>query len=210
MIRIFVADEQAVVREGVKRIAGDTTDLFVVGEAGDNHEVLSHITAQACDVVLMDISLTGRGGLEVLQEIRVRYPRLPILIFSTHTKRHYVTRAFKAGATGYLTKNCPPEELVTALRKVARGGRYVDAVIAELLACEISMDTEKPLHAALSDRELQVLCLIGLGKTVSEIAQELWLSVKTVSTYRARILEKMRLKTTADLMHYAIHHQLVS
>ena len=134
MIRIFVADDQAVVREGVKRIAGDTTDLFVVGEAGDNQEVLSNITAQACDVVLMDISLTGRGGLEILQEIKVRYPRLPILIFSTHTKHHYVTRAFKAGATGYLTKNCSPEELTTALRKVAEGGRYVDAVIAELLA----------------------------------------------------------------------------
>lgn len=210
MIRIFVADEQAVVREGVKRIAGDTTDLFVVGEAGDNQEVLSNITAQACDVVLMDISLTGRGGLEVLQEIRTKHPRLPILIFSTHAKHHYVTRAFKAGATGYLTKNCAPEELATALRKVARGGRYVDTVVAELLASEISMDTEKPLHAALSDRELQVLCLIGVGKTVSEIAQELWLSVKTVSTYRARILEKMQLKTTADLMHYAIHQQLVS
>ena len=209
MIRIFVADEQAVVREGVKRIAGETTDLFVVGEAGDNQDVLGNLTAQACDVVLMDISLTGRGGLEILQEIRVRHHRLPILIFSTHTKHHYVTRAFKAGATGYLTKNCPPEELATALRKVARGGRYVDAAVAELLACEISMDTEKPLHAALSDRELQVLCLIGIGKTVSEIAQELWLSVKTVSTYRARILEKMQLKTTADLMHYAIHQQLV-
>ncbi len=209
MIRIFVADEQAVVREGVKRIAGETTDLFVVGEAGDNQDVLGNLTAQACDVVLMDISLTGRGGLEILQEIRVRHPRLPILIFSTHTKHHYVTRAFKAGATGYLTKNCTPEELATALRKVARGGRYVDAVVAELLACEISMDTEKPLHAALSDRELQVLCLIGIGKTVSEIAQELWLSVKTVSTYRARILEKMQLKTTADLMYYAIHQQLV-
>lgn len=210
MIRIFVADEQAVVREGVKRIAGETMDLFVVGEAGNNHEVLSNLAAQACDVVLMDLSLTGRGGLAMLQEIRVRHPRLPVLVFGTHTKHHYVTRAFKAGATGYLSKNCSPEELATAFRKVAQGGRYVDTVIAERLACEASMDTEKPLHAVLSDRELQVLCLIGLGKTVSEIAQELWLSVKTVSTYRARILEKMQLKTTADLMHYAIHQQLVS
>ncbi len=209
MIRIFVADEHAVVREGVKRITGETSDLLVVGEAGTNMEVLSQITGQTCDVVLMDISLTGRGGLDLLQELKALYPRLPVLVFSSHIKYHYVTRTFKAGASGYLTKTCTPEELTTALRKVARGGRYVDAEVAEILACELSRDSEQPLHAALSDRELQVLCLLGLGKTVSEIAQDLCLSVKTVSSYRARILEKMQLRTTADIMHYAIHQQLV-
>jgi DNA-binding NarL/FixJ family response regulator len=210
MIHIFVADEQAVVREGVKRIAGETPDLFVAGEAGDNRDIIGNLAAQACDVVLMDITPTGRGGLDIIQEIRSRYPRLPIVVFSTHTKHYYVTRVFKAGAAGYLTKHCSPGELVTALRRVGQGGRYVDAVTAEILAREASMDTEKPPHAMLSDREFQVLCLIGLGKTVTEIAQELWLSVKTVSTYRTRILEKMQLKTTADLVHYAIHQQLVS
>ncbi len=209
MIRIFVADEQAVVREGVKRITGETSDLFVAGEAATNTEMLSQLSGRPCDVVLMDISLTGRGGLDILQELKTQYPQLPVLVFSTHTKHHYVTRAFKAGASGYLTKTCPPEELTTALRKVARGGRYVDADVAEILAGELIHDSDQPLHATLSDRELQVLCLLGLGKTVSAIAHELCLSVKTVSSYRARILEKMQLRTTADLMHYAIYQQLV-
>lgn len=209
MIRIFVADEHAVVREGVKRITGETSDLLVVGEAGTNTEVLSQVTGQMCDVVLMDISLTGRGGLDVLQELKSQYPRLPILVFSTHDRHQYATRAFKAGASGYLTKTCTSDELTAALRKVARGGRYVDAEVAEILACELSRDSEQPLHAALSDRELQVLCLLGQGRTMTEIAQDLCLSIKTISCYRARMLEKMQLRTTADLMHYAIHQQLV-
>jgi DNA-binding NarL/FixJ family response regulator len=209
MIRIFVADEHAVVREGVKRITGETSDLLVVGEAGTNTEVLSQVTGQMCDVVLMDISLTGRGGLDVLQELKSQYPRLPVLVFSTHDRHQYATRAFKAGASGYLTKTCTSDELTAALRKVARGGRYVDAEVAEILACELSRDSEQPLHAALSDRELQVLCLLGQGKTMTEIAQDLCLSIKTISCYRARMLEKMQLRTTADLMHYAIHEQLV-
>lgn len=208
MIRIFVADEHAVVREGVKRITGETSDLLVVGEAGTNTEVLSQVTGQMCDVVLMDISLTGRGGLDVLQELKSQYPRLPVLVFSTHDRHQYATRAFKAGASGYLTKTCTSDELTAALRKVARGGRYVDAEVAEILACELSRDSEQPLHAALSDRELQVLCLLGQGKTMTEIAQDLCLSIKTISCYRARMLEKMQLRTTADLMHYAIHQQL--
>ncbi len=208
MIRIFVADEHAVVREGVKRITGETSDLLVVGEAGTNTEVLSQVTGQMCDVVLMDISLTGRGGLDVLQELKSQCPRLPVLVFSTHDRHQYATRAFKAGASGYLTKTCTSDELTAALRKVARGGRYVDAEVAEILACELSRDSEQPLHAALSDRELQVLCLLGQGKTMTEIAQDLCLSIKTISCYRARMLEKMQLRTTADLMHYAIHQQL--
>jgi DNA-binding NarL/FixJ family response regulator len=209
MIRIVVADEQAVVREGVKRITGETNDLLVVGEAVTNTDVLSQVSGGTCDVVLMDLSLTGRGCLDTLQELKSRYPRLPVLVFSTCDRHHYVTYALQAGANGYLTKTCTSEELITALRTVARGGRYIDAAIAELLLYEHNHDREQPLHATLSARELQVLCLFGQGKTMTEIAQDLCLSIKTISTYRTRILEKMQLHTTADIMHYAIHQQLV-
>jgi two-component system invasion response regulator UvrY len=209
MIRILVADDHAVVREGVKRIVADTSDLVVAAEASQSQEVLSKVAARTCDVVLLDISMPGRSGLEILQQLKRAHPALPVLVFSVHPENQYALRAFKAGASGYLTKDSIPEELVTAIRKVERGGRYVSASLAEHLVLEVTTGSDKPPHASLSDREYQVLCLLASGKTVTEIAHELSLSVKTVSTHRSRILEKMRMKTNAELMHYAIRHRLV-
>jgi two-component system, NarL family, invasion response regulator UvrY len=209
MIRILVADDHAVVREGVKRIVADTSDLVVAAEASQSQEVLSKVAARTCDVVLLDISMPGRSGLEILQQLKHAHPALPVLVFSVHPENQYALRAFKAGASGYLTKDSIPEELVTAIRKVERGGRYVSASLAEHLVLEVTTGSDKPPHASLSDREYQVLCLLASGKTVTEIAHELSLSVKTVSTHRSRILEKMRMKTNAELMHYAIRHRLV-
>lgn len=209
MIRILVADDHAVVREGVKRIVADTSDLVVATEASQSQEVLSKVAARTCDVVLLDISMPGRSGLEILQQLKRAHPALPVLVFSVHPENQYALRAFKAGASGYLTKDSIPEELVTAIRKVVRGGRYVSPSLAEHLVLEVTTGFDKPPHASLSDREYQVLCLLASGKTVTEIGHELALSVKTVSTHRSRILAKMRMKTNAELMHYAIRHRLV-
>jgi two-component system, NarL family, invasion response regulator UvrY len=209
MVRILVADDHAVVREGVKRIVADTSDLVVAAEASQSQEVLSKVAARTCDVVLLDISMPGRSGLEILQQLKRAHPALPVLVFSVHPENQYALRAFKAGASGYLTKDSIPEELVTAIRKVVRGGRYVSPSLAEHLVLEVATGSDKPPHASLSDREYQVLCLLASGKTATEIAKELSLSVKTVSTHRSRILAKMHMKTNAELMHYAIRHRLV-
>jgi two-component system invasion response regulator UvrY len=209
MIRILVADDHAVVREGVKRILSETADLVIAGEAGHGQEVLAKVATEPWDVVLLDISMPGRNGLEVLQQLRHLCPALPVLVFSMHPENQYAVRAFRAGAAGYLTKDSLPEELVTAIRKIVQGGRYVSASLAEYLVTEIGHDATTPLHAVLSDREYQVLCMLASGKTATEIARELSLSVKTVSTHRSRILEKMHMKTNAELIHYAIHHRLV-
>ena len=209
MIRILVADDHAVVREGVKRIVADTSDLVVAGEASQGHEVLSQVAAWTYDVVLLDISMPGRSGLEVLQQLKREYPALSVLVFSMHPENQYALRAFKAGASGYLTKDSIPEELVAAIRKIVRGGRYVSPSLAEYLVVEVTTGSDKPLHASLSDREYQVLGLLASGKTVTEIANGLSLSVKTVSTHRSRILEKMHMKTNAELIHYAIRHRLI-
>jgi DNA-binding NarL/FixJ family response regulator len=209
MIRILVADDHAVVREGVKRIVADTSDLVVAAEASQSQEVLSKVAARTCDVVLLDISMPGRSGLEILQQLKRAHPALPVLVFSVHPENQYALRVFKAGASGYLTKDSIPEELVTAIRKVVRGGHYVSPSLAEHLVLEVTTGSDKPPHANLSDREYQVLCLLASGKTATEIAKELSLSVKTVSTHRSRILAKMHMKTNAELMHYAIRHRLV-
>jgi two-component system invasion response regulator UvrY len=209
MIRVLVVDDHSVVREGIKRILADTRDLCVAGEASNGQELLAKVSAQACDVVLLDISMPGRNGLEVLHHLKRMHPRMPVLMFSIHPGSQYAVRAFKAGATGYLAKESLPEELVTALRKVVRGRCYISPALAENLILEVTREEDAPLHAHLSDREHQVLCLLATGKTVTEVAEELALSVKTISTYRARILEKMHLRTTAELVHYAIRHQLV-
>jgi two-component system, NarL family, invasion response regulator UvrY len=209
MIRILVADDHAVVREGVKRILAETDDLEIAGEASHGQELLAKMAAAPWDMVLLDISMPGRNGLEVLQQLRSLHPALPVLVFSMHPENQYAVRAFRAGAGGYLTKDSMPEELVTAIRKVVRGGRYVSAALAEYLVSEIGHESTAALHAVLSDREYQVLCMLASGKTVTQIARELSLSVKTVSTHRSRILGKMHMKTNAELIHYAIRHRLV-
>jgi PAS domain S-box-containing protein len=208
--RVLVADDHATVREGIRRFLADTPDLMVAQEACAASEIFKAVAAGDCDVVLLDISLPGRDGLDVLKELKQRYPTLPVLMFSVYAEEQYAIRALKTGAAGYVTKNSEPEVLIAALRKVAQGGRYVSASLAERLALEITADVDKPLHATLANREYQVLLMLGEGKTVKEIASMLSLSVKTISTYRTRILHKLRLHTTADLIRYTLSQQLLS
>ena len=208
-MHILIADDHAVVREGVKRILYDMDHSITVGEASNGQELLAKAAAKTWDVVLLDISMPGRNGLEVLRQLKCTHPALPVLVFSMHPENQYAVRAFRAGAAGYLTKDSIAEELVTAIRRVVGGRPYVSAALAEHLVLEVTRDPDTPLHARLSDRELQVLCMLGTGKTVTDIAAELLLSVKTVSTYRSRILEKMHLRSNAELIYYAVRHQLV-
>jgi PAS domain S-box-containing protein len=210
MIRVLIGDDHATVRAGVKRFLADTADLMVVGEASNAQEILHAVEARICDVVLLDVSLPGRDGLDVLLQLKQLHPALPVLMFSVHGEDQYAVRALKSGAAGYLTKNCEPEMLIAALRKVAQGGRYVSPSLAERLAVEVTAEAAKPPHTALTNREYQVLWMLAEGKTVKEIANTLALSIKTVSTYRTRILKKMRLRTTADLIRYAIATQLAN
>jgi len=209
VIRVLLADDHAAVREGARRFIAQTTDLVVVGEARQAQEVFGAVAAGACDVVLLDISLPGRDGLDTLKQLTQMYPALPVLIYSVHPEDQYGVRAFRAGAAGYLTKESAPETLLAALRKVAHGGRYVSPLLAERLALDLTADTPELPHTHLSDREFQVLRLLAAGKTMTEIAGALSLSVKTISTYRRRLLQKMHMKTNADLIHYAIQYQLV-
>jgi DNA-binding NarL/FixJ family response regulator len=210
VIRIFIVDNQAVVREGIKSILADVPDMFVVGEAQSDQGLSNQIATGATDLVIFDIAMPGGNkGLEILQEVKQAHPWLPVLVFSGHAEHHYAMRAFKAGAKGYLTKTCRPEELVCAIQKVAQGGCYASEALAEQLILSMAQEVEQPLHARLSNREYQVLCMLASGKTVTSIGDELDLSVKTISTYRSRLLEKLQMRTTAELIHYAIQHRLV-
>ncbi|MCX6141680.1 MAG: response regulator transcription factor [Ignavibacteriales bacterium] len=209
MIKIFVADDHALVREGIRRTLASEPDLQVVGDASDGVELLSKIEVLPVDLLILDIMMPGKDGLEVLRLLRKRCSKLRILILSLYPEEIMATRAFKAGAAGYLTKESAPEELIKAIRKVASGRKYVSPLFAETLVNDLQKETTKPLHETLSDRELQVLCMIARGKTITEIAKELSLSVATVNTYRSRILEKMQMKTSAALVHYAIRNRLV-
>ncbi len=209
MIKILVADDHTIVREGLKQIVGEVDDMAVADEAGNGQEALSKIREGEYDVVLLDISMPGRSGLEILKDIRAERPKLPVLILSMHSEEQYAIRALRAGASGYLTKASAPDELIGAIRKVSRGRKYVTASLAEKLALELDADTRKPPHETLSDREYQVMLMLAAGKSVTEIADELCLSVKTISTYRSRILEKMNMKKNAELTLYAVQNHLV-
>ncbi len=209
MIKILIADDHAIVRQGLQQIVKTSPDMAVVGEAVDGEDALSKIRAEDWDVLVLDISMPGRSGFDILRELKHERPKLPILVLSMHSEDQFAVRTLKAGAAGYLTKESAPEELVQAIRKVVEGGKYISPSLAEKLAYDLESGTEKPPHETLSDREFQVMRMIASGKTVKEIADELSLSVKTVSTYRARILEKMNLKTNAELIHYAVQNQLV-
>jgi len=193
----------------LKQILADEFKRAAFGEARNAQEALHHIWKSPWDVVILDITMPGRSGLEVLREIRKSRPKLPVLVLSMHPENQFAVRVLKRGATGYMTKESAPEELVGAIKKVLAGGRYVSSALAEKLASYLAIDNQKTPQELLSDREFQVLRLIASGKIVSEIAKELSLSVKTISTYRTRILEKMGMKNNAELMHYAIQHQLV-
>jgi DNA-binding NarL/FixJ family response regulator len=208
-MKILLADDHAVVRHGLKQILADDFRRAEFGEARNAQEALDLIWKEHWDVVILDITMPGRSGLEVLREIKRSRPRLPVLVLSMHPENQFAVRVLKRGAAGYMTKESAPEELVGAIKKVLAGGRYVSTSLAEKLATYVSSDSQKPAQELLSDREFQVLRLIASGKIVSEIAKELSLSVKTISTYRTRILEKMGLRNNAELMHYAMQHQLI-
>ncbi|HAV35477.1 MAG TPA: DNA-binding response regulator [Massilia sp.] len=208
-IRVFIADDHAIVREGLKQILAEQRDIIVAGEAENGLDAIKLFRKSRCHVMLLDISLPDRNGIEVLKQIKAERPELAVLMLSMHREDQYAIRALKAGAAGYLTKQSAPRELVTAIRQVAGGQKYVSATLAQALATQVGSDHEAPVHDSLSDREFQTLTMIASGKTVSEIARELSLSVKTVSEYRARLLAKMNLKTSAELTSYAIRNQLV-
>jgi DNA-binding NarL/FixJ family response regulator len=209
MIRILIADDHPIVRRGLQQILADEPDMAVAGEAQTGPEALQLLRQQEWDVLVLDLNMPGRSGLEVLQVVRDKWPRLPVLVLSIHPEEQFGLRVLKAGAAGYLTKDAAPEELVQAIRKVHGGGKYVSRSLAEALARAVEDGAAGPPHEALTDREYQVLCLIATGKTVKAIADQLCLSVKTVSTYRTRLLEKMRLRNSAELTHYAIRNRLV-
>jgi two-component system invasion response regulator UvrY len=209
MIKVLIADDHAIVRKGLKQILEETPDLMVAGEADNGREILSMIRKEEFDVIVLDISLPGKSGLDILKDIKNEHPNLPVLVLSMHPEEQYAIRVLKAGAKAYLTKESAPDELITALRKVSRGGKYITSSLAERLAGNLEQNMSQPLHNMLSDREYTVMCLIASGKTISEIAEELCLSPKTISTYRTRLLKKMHMKTNAEVMHYAMEHSLV-
>jgi two-component system invasion response regulator UvrY len=208
MINILIADDHELIREGLKKILKKETDMQVLGEASNAQQVLEHVKNRKLSIVLLDISMPGPSGLEVLTELRRDYPKLPVLILSMHPEDRFAVRALKAGAAGYVTKDGAVAELVNAIRKVVDGGKYVSPHLAEKLADDLEK-SQSPLHETLSDREFQVMCMIASGKKTSEIAKELSLSVSTVNTYRTRILEKMKMETNVDLTRYAIENHLI-
>jgi two-component system invasion response regulator UvrY len=209
MIKILIADDHTMFREGLKHILAEYPDLVVTDEANNGQEVLDKIWKNNYDMVLLDITMPGMTGLEALKQLKNDRPKLPVLILSMHPEEQYAVRVLRAGASGYLTKESAPDELITAIRKISQGRKYITPSLAERLASEFEADSEKPLHDILSDREYQVLLMIAAGKTGKHIAKELSLSIKTVSTYRTRIMEKMKMKTNAEVMHYVIKHQLL-
>jgi DNA-binding NarL/FixJ family response regulator len=211
-LRILIIDDHPIVRQGLKQTLADASEIGEIGEiseAATPQEAVDLVRRREWDVVILDIGLPGRGGLDVLKDIKQEAPKLPVLILSMHPEEQYAVRAIRAGAAGYLTKETAPEKLVDAVRKVVSGSRYISSELAESLATALTTDATRPLHATLSDREFAVLRLIASGKTVGDIADRLSLSVKTVSTYRARILEKMRLKNNAELMQYVLTNHLL-
>ena len=209
MLKILIADDHAIVRQGLKQIVAETRDMVVAGEASNGQELFNKLKEDDYDVIVLDITMPGRSGIDVLRQLRSERPRLPVLILSVHSEEQYALRALRAGASGYLTKESAPDELVVAIRKVSLGGKYISSSLAEKLAFQLEAGHEQAPHETLSDREYQVLCMIASGKTVMEIAQDLSLSEKTISTYRTRILEKMNMKNNAELTYYAIKNQLV-
>jgi DNA-binding NarL/FixJ family response regulator len=209
VLKILVADDHAIVREGVKQIIAEIPDIVVAGEASDGNQTLNQVREGDYDLVLLDIAMPGMSGLEVLKQLKLEMPEVPVLILSMYPEEQYAIRTLKAGAAGYLTKESAPDELIEAIRKVCDGGKYVTASLAEKLAFYLDADLERPVHELLSDREYQVVLMLASGKTVKQIADDLSLSVKTISTNRTRALRKMRMRTNAEITYYAIKHGLV-
>lgn len=209
MIRVVIADDHQILREGLRQLLQAAGDLAVVGEAADGHAVLQQVRALDFDVLLLDMSMPGKSGVELIRQVKAEKPRLRILVLSMHEEHQYAVRSIRAGASGYLTKESATAQLVAAIRKVGGGGAFISAEVAERLAQEAMPHAEGPRHATLSDREDQVFRLLVGGRSVSEIATALHLSAKTVSTHKARLMEKLDVDNNADLVHYAIRHRLI-
>lgn len=209
MIRLLVVDDHAVVRSGIRHVVQESADIAVAAEAGSGAEALELSGKNEFDVILLDISMPGRGGLDVLKELRQRNTKAAVLVLSIYPEEQYAVRALRSGAAGYLTKESAPEELIAAIRKVASGGKYVSAALAERLATTLGTPSGGLVHETLSDREYQIMCIMASGRTQTQIAGELSLSVKTISTYRARILAKTGLKSNAEITRYAIENKLI-
>jgi two-component system, NarL family, invasion response regulator UvrY len=209
MIKILIADDHAIVRRGLKQILEDVPFVGSVDEAANGQEVLTRLQKKTYDLVMLDISMPGRSGIEVLKELKSEWPKLPVLVLSMYPEDQYAVRALRAGASGYLTKETAADELVTAVAKIVAGGTYVSDTLAEHIVSEMGKPSDKALHDLLSDRELQIMRMIAEGKTVKEIGDELFLSVKTISTYRTRILAKMGFRNNADLTRYALQYGLL-
>lgn len=210
MIKILIVDNHAIVRRGLKHILMDTPDIELAGEATNGNEALMKIRDEIWDVVLLDLTMPGKSGMDVLKQVKNELPKLPILILSTHPEDQYGVRAIKAGAAGYITKNCQPDQLVAAIRRVAGGGKYITPTLADKLAwaLDTSTNNEEP-HELLSDREYQIFQLLVSGNKISTIAKDLSLSAKTISAHRANILKKMNMTNNAELMYYAIGNELM-
>ena len=208
-IKIQIADDHAIVREGLKQILADTKDIAVAGHAENGAEAIKLLRSNPCDVLLLDISMPDRSGIEVLKQIKKENPKIAVLMLSMHREDQYAIRSLKAGAAGYLNKQSAPDQLVDAIRQVAAGNKYISPALAQELANQIGGDRNVLPHETLSDREYQTLIMIASGKTVTDIALTLSLSVKTISMYRTRLLQKMKLRHNAELTHYAIKNHLV-
>lgn len=209
MIKVFIADDHAIVRKGLKQILSETSDMSVTAEASSGEEALKKIANNKFDIVLLDISLPGRNGLDILRQIKKEKPKLPVVILSVYTEEQYAVSAIEAGASGYLTKESAPEELISALRKISCGGKYVTSSLAEKMAFAITAIKHRFPLDRLSKREYEVMCMLASGKTISQIARKLSLSESAVSTYRSRLLEKMKLSGTPDIIRYAVKNGLI-
>lgn len=209
MIQILIADDHAVVRKGLVQIVSETMDIKVAAEASNGEEVIDLVRELELDVVVLDLNMPGPSGLDVLKQLNSELPDLPVLILSVHPEDQYALRVLRAGASGYLTKESAPDQLVSAIRTVAEGGKHLSSAVTEQLLFQLDGDADQPLHARLSDREFQVMRLLAQGMSVTEIAEKLSLGVKTISTYRARLLEKMQMKSNAELARYALENDLI-
>jgi DNA-binding NarL/FixJ family response regulator len=209
MIRILIADDHPIVLRGLKQILSEEKDIAAIGEAHNSQQVLELVKKEDWDMVVLDITMPGRGGMEILKELKKERPKLPVLVLSMHPEEQYGVRALKAGAAGYMTKENAPENLINAIRRILSGGKYISPALADILASDLQKESPDPRHKSLSDREYQVMIMIASGKSLREIAKELSLSVKTISTYRARILEKMGMKNNSQLIYYAIQNRLL-